>query len=1667
MKRHCFIFALLLMAISGGLWGQSTVWNEPFDSNNGWTLGQNWTIDDGRLRLYYDPTITDYDISAISPIIQLPANASQLTVNQFFSDYSIDSGEILEIILVSNNQDHILWTWNTDSNNSWPDENNNPADISFSILPYAGQSVQIKLRSHGGSTWNINNWDIYNIKILASYQNDLATLNLSGNTIITEDLSSTFNLQVFNAGLISQSNYSVELYNANNQLLSSAPGITVAAGDTVIVPISWTPPSPGQAILFAKIVLASDELLTNNISDSLTITILQTGTVSVYAGDPNSIDYTNAIPLNFYFKNSLSQTLYYPDELTAQGLLTTLRYYMSLVGDIPAQRPFKIWMANTQQASFSEENSWIPMDQFTLVYDGTVTFDLTGLYEWDIALQQPFVYDGSNLCIMMQRPMDNEFYNSQNAFKVSQTPNHLERSFLFASDSTPINLPTYPDGYSSNQLPNVAMFFNTNGLGTISGNVNNISNSLPIDSVKISIINTPRKTYTNLQGLYSLAYLVPDTVNVTAEKIGFYSSTTNDVIISPEQTSTVNFSLSPIPTSSVSGHISGSDAPNGIQGITVKLSGYTEFITITDASGNFSFPVVYQGYTYNLECSDDNYIAYNTTVAVNNSNISLPNILMTRVYFSYVGNQQSETYYNYLPFDFFYKNSYSQSIYSAQEMNIGGLLTKLQYRMDNYGDIPPNTPLKIWIGETELTSFDNESSWIPLQQMQLCFDSTFTFSTLGNSIVELNLQNPFAYGGGNLVVATYRPMDTNYYNSENTFQVTEDETHPVSTIFFYSDTVPANPESPNAGNITHVFPNAKFYFNIAGMGSISGTILDSQTNLPLTNAKVKINNSYRTAYTNNQGVYTLNYLVPGNYSLTVTKHGYYDNTSVAITVSADQQSACSLNLTPLPMVSVTGRVLGSDNQSGLSGASIKLSGYETYQNIITNDQGYFTINNVFASQTYNMRIYCPYYQPYISTAVVNSTNTNLGTITLNELNNPPRNVLATVSGNGSVHLTWDKPSTSPEMEFRYDDGNIVSEVGLSWVDQSSVFGAVHKRQGSINQIHWYLSSNTNTHSNVNLFIYGLNNNDQPNVNNLIYSVTGVSNIDNEWNQFVLPESVEVNNGFFVGISSEGYLGLGLDDGVGAPYEFVPNTQYYCYSNATNNWVSLESNDLNANLAIRAVGIDFGPLPRVTSLSVLTVDPKSFMAQKNKKVNVLIKKRLPNPSLINYSALPVNSPSRSLTGYSVYLLHEINEGAPNLWTLLSNLTAADSSWFTNVLGMGSGVFEFAVQAKYTNNVFSNAAFSNSFEINMTAEVNLLVNNTNGNPLSYATVRLTNNDNDSTHIYNAAYTGTMLTIPNVRRGSYTIEAFSAGYHDYLAENISITESPFNYTINMLAADNVFFESFENMTSFTTNFPGWVMSDIDQTSTVGFNGITFPNMGSQMAFMAFTPSETTPPLNFQAYDGNKMAACFSSATTANNDFMVTPQISLGTNMLLTFYARSYSSEYALERFRVGIAHNQNLSDMTLLTPTPYVTAPAEWQQYSYALSNYSNTDAYIAFNCVSNDGFIFLVDKIKVGLPSQGDIIPLPSVTKLKHNYPNPFNPETNIAFDLAKSSKVSVEIYNIKGQKVKTLINEFRQPGNYTLTWKGKDDNDKSVASGIYFCRFKTKDYSSTRKMLMLK
>jgi hypothetical protein len=130
--------------------------------------------------------------------------------------------------------------------------------------------------------------------------------------------------------------------------------------------------------------------------------------------------------------------------------------------------------------------------------------------------------------------------------------------------------------------------------------------------------------------------------------------------------------------------------------------------------------------------------------------------------------------------------------------------------------------------------------------------------------------------------------------------------------------------------------------------------------------------------------------------------------------------------------------------------------------------------------------------------------------------------------------------------------------------------------------------------------------------------------------------------------------------------------------------------------------------------------------------------------------------------------------------------------------------------------------------------------------------------------------------------------------------------------------------------------------------------------------------------------------------------------------------------------------------------------------SINSYNNSRKNIQSNIYDLLGFDIEYLQNNLSAP------PISDVAELFNNYPNPFNPTTTISFSIPKESKIELSVFNIKGQKVKTLANTEFDRGNHSVVWNGKDKLNKAVSSGVYFYKLDVNGKTeAVKKCLLLK
>ncbi|NOY77264.1 MAG: T9SS type A sorting domain-containing protein, partial [Calditrichaeota bacterium] len=148
-----------------------------------------------------------------------------------------------------------------------------------------------------------------------------------------------------------------------------------------------------------------------------------------------------------------------------------------------------------------------------------------------------------------------------------------------------------------------------------------------------------------------------------------------------------------------------------------------------------------------------------------------------------------------------------------------------------------------------------------------------------------------------------------------------------------------------------------------------------------------------------------------------------------------------------------------------------------------------------------------------------------------------------------------------------------------------------------------------------------------------------------------------------------------------------------------------------------------------------------------------------------------------------------------------------------------------------------------------------------------------------------------------------------------------------------------------------------------------------------------------------------------------------------------------------------------------------PGYWQGADGDTTTSDSLDATVGSGESYDNANITMSEVSLTGVDDAGNGV-LPSRYVLNQNYPNPFNPETTISYAIPKSGWVTVNVYNLLGQKIVTLENSHRAAGVYTLHWNGRDAFGEQVSSGIYLVQIQVKDkqgvaFQRVKKMTLMK
>jgi hypothetical protein len=283
-------------------------------------------------------------------------------------------------------------------------------------------------------------------------------------------------------------------------------------------------------------------------------------------------------------------------------------------------------------------------------------------------------------------------------------------------------------------------------------------------------------------------------------------------------------------------------------------------------------------------------------------------------------------------------------------------------------------------------------------------------------------------------------------------------------------------------------------------------------------------------------------------------------------------------------------------------------------------------------------------------------------------------------------------------------------------------------------------------------------------------------------------------------------------------------------------------------------------------------------------------------------------------------------------------------------------------------------------------------------------------------------------------------------------------------MNAQTVLFYDDFESYDDFIIDGVGdWILIDEDGSGTYSVEDSEYPNQYDPKSFMVFNmfyanvENSNGPDENryFDPVDGfDKYMSAWASETPSNNDWMISPAITLGAaGNTLEFKHKSLSDTYGYETFNVKIYAGSGVpstADFTVLDANLTSNSWQNWLTYTKNLDAYAGQTVRIAIQCTSNDAYMFMVDNFKVTTEATAGVSDLNNAVSAV--YPNPVVDTFNVNFSAKmNANNVKVTVSDMTGKEVKT----FGAASSYNVS---------DLAAGVYVVKITDGQNTETKKIV---
>ena len=1225
-------------------------------------------------------------------------------------------------------------------------------------------------------------WFLYldnvEIDVVASDITDLSAVSISGNFMPTVDEPAQYKVAVKNTGrsVISASSYDVKLMKVDNGgdiTLFTTSGLEINPGFTQFYEFNWTSTTSGSFKLYGEVVYSLDQEPANNRTSDFPVNVIPEVSSDFCVGSGTTMVEQ---PAYFWYKRSLSQTIYYPEEIGVEsGFINALTYNLRVPSNCEYldNTEYSIWMGITNKTQFANTSDWVDFNTLTHVYTGVIDFTVGGgePFEVTIVLPEPYLYPGGNLVIYTRKSIkDWTNMGSDRFFGTSTTG--VYRTIARYHDLWPL----YPDdpgtGIRVASYPNICLSINTSEIAKLEGIVSGPSGIIAGATVQAG----KTKSVTNELGEYNLT-LRAGKYDIIATANGYLDTVIFDVQIDEDEATTQNITMAIRPTYTISGKVLGNDALSGLANVTVSISGYNNYSVETNATGDYSITGVYDGNTYNLEATLQGYHKYTAKITLSGNNEShdftMNEILYTVPHIAASLPSVTEQDVNItwgtpgiiVPKKYSFSNDIfynGWTINPGYDIAIGNL-----FPIDDSGEI---TSVELYsyynvylegseVSERTLTVivYDENRNFIGASQ-------PFSFARYMSQWITIPMPD-IPYSGNFYVMVRWSKEsddDTNFLGVDTSGPHIYDDLawvidfdngevwESLPTAFGANPSVMGirvNANSYGQEKITYDFSENdtkglngfNVYRFLKGAQKEAGwTLLN---NLSGTDRECTDHAAWNLPY----GVY--------RYSVTAMFNGNVEG-------PANQSKDVPIKMRVPFMVSVS-----TNDSQPVEGAIINVE----YQGVDNPDSYY---ENTIVSGTlitfpevwrglYTITVTLSGYAPYIVNNVdIRQDNTPTYHIILKEQLYPASNVLAIPNLVSHVDISWGAPDGYLPITYQYDDGTY--EVGYQ-PDYYEMLGLGNMftvgENGKITSVD----------------VYGITCED--NTDRIAYI-----QIYNAWREliaqsdkFLIPEddwvNVPINNAEYDDVfyaivwwpSMDGQSNwLGYDESKPNPYSmnnvfYNPNYGWYTFHEIMGAESGVFMIRVNADKKDRSTSYGYNPERGNRKRASLEVSNDISFA------NAVLQTKTSGkaPELA-----PKSESTRLMLGYNVY---RFVEGTPQAnWTkIANNITQTSHVDEGNNLTIGN-VYYYAVTVIYTDGIESPAKISKKIVWGMYSNVTVAVSTNGDDPVSGGIINFTNNNGDKEYIYQQIIETSPITFYGAFKGTYTLTVTLDGYQTYIRNN-----------------------------------------------------------------------------------------------------------------------------------------------------------------------------------------------------------------------------------------------------------------------------------------------------------